>query len=461
MQELSKKEKNRLNRFLDSLLGAELKEIAGGILLVLASIISLTLANSSIGPSYRDFWSTPVAISFGDNSLSLSIRHWINDGLMTIFFFVVGLEIKRELSVGALSSFKKAAMPIIAAIGGMLVPALVYYKLNLNSEKALAGWAIPTATDIAFVVGILTLFSKKTSAAMLVFLLTLATADDLGAIIIIALFYTSTIQTTYLLLAAIAIALLFYLKSLKVYHTLPYIITGSFLWFFLLKSGVNADISGVITAFSIPVFSNTQTSNFVDKLNKLTHQFLLHHCDTNDKQYTRSSKQQEILYLLRKEHDLVHAPSQRLIFSLQSYCSFFIVPLYALTNTAIAVDIHQVKELFQSNISLGIVLGLIVGKPIGIILFTLIASKLKLAKLPEGLAYKDLIIVGCLGGIGFTMSLFVADLAFPRGSSLINLSKLSVLLASSLSILISVALILMQPSDQKHLHHHRKSDDIS
>jgi Na+:H+ antiporter, NhaA family len=454
--DFSKKQKQNLNVFLDSLLGAEFKEIAGGLLLVVATIVSLILANSPIGSSYREFWETPIAISFGQASLSLSLKHWINEGLMTLFFFVVGLEIKREFSIGALSSFKKAAMPIIAAVGGMLVPALIYMWANAGSEKSLSGWAIPTATDIAFVVGVATLFSKRIPAAMLVFLLTLATADDLGAILIIALFYGSAVDYTFLTFAGASIVFLFYLKFLRIYSIIPYILTGILLWFFLLKAGVNADIAGVITAFSIPVFGATQTSRFVEKVKNLTNQFLRYHSEDADRIYARSHKQQEILYLLRKEHDLVHAPSQRLIFSLQNYTTFIIVPLYALANTAIAFDLNQLQSIFQHEVGLGILGGLVIGKPVGIVLFSLIALKLNIAKLPNDLNTKDLLIAGCLGGIGFTMSLFVADLSFASDLMLVNLSKLSVILASCISIFFALVLIFTQPAKKKHIYHNHK-----
>lgn len=440
---------NQHRNILHYLTSAEFKEIAGGVLLLLATIISILWANlpENLSTPYLNFWKTNLGVHFGSYQINLSLQKWVNEGLMTLFFFVIGLEIRREISIGDLSSAKKASLPICAALGGMVFPALFYFFFNRTSEHLL-GWGIPTATDIAFVVGILTIFNRKTPPSLLIFLLTLATADDLGAIIIIALFYTSAIHWKYLLASCLLCLCLVLLNYFRIYRILPYGILGFFLWLSLLNSGVNADISGVITAFAIPLYGKIQTAHFVEKVQQLADQFLIHQHNEDEKHFLRSAKQQEILYLLRKEHEFVHSPSQRLIFTLENYTMFLIMPIFALANTAIPLETGDFIKLFSTNVSLGIIMGLIFGKPLGIVLVSKLAMKLGLAVLPEGLKLIHLVIAGCLGGIGFTMSLFISDLSFNTRPEILSLSKLAVMTASSLAAMVGCFLILKLSSSK-------------
>ena len=364
---------------------------ASGIILIFCVLISLLIANSSLAGSFQSFLDKEIATHLFELEYPVSI--WINDGLMAVFFLLVGLEIKRELVEGELSSFKNASLPIFAAVGGMLVPAVVYSIFNSGTEYS-NGWGIPMATDIAFSLAIISMLGKKIPNSIKIFLAALAIVDDLGAILVIAIFYTEQIHWTYLLLSFGVTALLFILNFLKVTKTIFYIIPGLFLWYFLHHSGIHATIAGVLLAFSIP----TNASNVeISPLEKLEHQ--------------------------------LHIP-----------VSFLIMPIFALTNTNITFSNEMVAGV-TSTLGLGIICGLILGKLIGINLFSLIAIKLKLSSLPQNSNWTQMIGVGLLAGIGFTMSIFIALLSFKGEIEIQDEAKFAILIASFIAAILGYLIL--------------------
>ncbi|BFM42809.1 Na+/H+ antiporter NhaA [Flavobacterium sp. CFS9] len=366
-------------------------EKSGGLLLLFVTIISLYLANSSFQTEYIAFWEK----DFNGHS----ITHWINDGLMAIFFLLIGLELEREIYHGELSDIKNASLPIIAALGGMAVPAAIFLILNFGTATQ-NGAGIPMATDIAFAIGILSLLGKKVPSSLKVFLTALAVIDDLGAIIVIAIFYTTSIAFVNLAIALGIWIFLFVLNRLKVHNLIPYLIGGVVMWYFMLSSGVHATITGVILAFVIP-FGNG---------------------DENSVSY--------------KLQHFLHKP-----------VAFFILPLFAVANTCIAIQSDWHEGLNHSN-TLGIILGLVVGKPLGILLFSAIGVSLGLCSLPKNLKWAHVLGAGMLGGIGFTMSIFITILAF-KDPEIIVFSKIAILIASVLSGLLGLFYLKFTLSKKK------------
>jgi len=359
-------------------------EQASGIILILCTVTSIAIANSYFGKGYLEFWQTKVGLEIGDTIfLRYSLEHWINEGLMAIFFLLIGLEIERQLYVGELSNPKNASLPIIAAIGGMVTPALLHFLLNRGTETQ-AGVGIPTATDIAFALGVLALLGSRVPVSLKIFLTALAIIDDLGAIVIIALFYMGDLSLLYLVLALVVFAGLLILNRLHV-HRLPfYLIPGFVMWYFMLKSGIHATITGVLLAFAVPFAHGDEES-----------------------------------------------PSYKLQHFLHRPAAFIIMPLFALANTAIALTGNWIEGLATSN-GLGIFAGLFFGKPLGIALFSLLAVKFGLSQLPSDVSWRHIIGAGFLGGIGFTMSIFITLLAFGN-LEIVQSSKISILLSSFLA----------------------------
>lgn len=348
-------------------------EKVGGLVLILCTLVSLVLANSAFGETYHHFWLTEFA--------GQSIEYWINDGLMTLFFLLIGLELEREIYQGELSNIKDALLPIFAAIGGMLLPAAIFLFFNFGT-KTQSGAGISMATDIAFALGVLSLLGNKVPTSLKIFLTALAVIDDLGAILIIAIFYTKNLLWTNLFLALGIFVFLYVLgKYFKVKNLIPYLIGGVFMWYFMLNSGVHATITGVLLAFAIPFGNGGEKST----------SYILQH--------------------------FLHKP-----------VAFIILPVFALANTAIIMS-GNISEILTENYSLGIALGLIIGKPLGIFLITFIAVKVGLCKLPSDLNWKSVLGVGFLGGIGFTMSIFITLLAFDS-ETVINNAKFIILLSS-------------------------------
>lgn len=363
-------------------------EKAGGFVLIACTIISLILANTAFSSTYIHFWHSHVDLSFYKIQLDYSIEHWVNDGLMSIFFLLVGLEIERELYVGELSNFKNALLPILAAIGGMLCPSLIHFLFNSGTDTQ-SGFGIPMATDIAFALGMLSLAGNRIPVALKIFLTALAIIDDLGAITVIALFYTKGFVAYYLLASFAIFILLFIAGKRKVYNIWIYLIGGLLMWYFMLKSGVHATISGVLLAFALP---------------------------------------------FHKEDD--KNPSYKLQHFLHYPVAYIILPLFALANTAILFP-KDILDSFTSKNSIGIILGLVAGKFLGIFLISYVAVKLKLASLSPDINWNHVLGISFLGGIGFTMSIFIANLAF-TDSATITASKMSILLASLCSALIGL-----------------------
>ncbi len=364
-------------------------EKAGGLILLGCTIISLLLANSAWGDSYVDFWHRHIDFSFGAIRLDYSIEHWVNDGLMAIFFLMVGLEIERELYIGELKNIKVASLPIAAAIGGMLLPALIHFLYNAGTPQQ-SGFGIPMATDIAFALGILALLGKRVPFALKIYLTALAIIDDLGAILVIAVFYSGGVSWPYLLSAlGIFVGLFAMGKFLKVRKLVFYLVPGVVMWYCMLQSGVHATITGVLLAFAIPFGGKGPES-----------------------------------------------PSYRLQHYLHKPVAFIILPIFALANTGLILTDGWENELTSHN-SLGIMLGLVVGKPLGIFLFSVLLIKLKLGSLPSGIKLKHLFGAGILGGIGFTMSIFIANLAF-KDTHTIQFSKISILAGSAVAAILGL-----------------------
>ena len=353
-------------------------EKAGGLILIFCTILSLTLANSNFGAQYHHFWEAQFA--------GHSIGHWVNDGLMTIFFLLIGLELEREIYKGELSNFKNALLPIFAALGGIVVPAGIFMLFN-HGTPTQSGAGIPMATDIAFALGILSLLGNRVPTSLKVFLTALAVIDDLGAILIIAIFYTKALFWTNLFIALAIFALLLALNRLKIRNLIPYLIGGVAMWYFMLNSGVHATITGVLLAFAVPFGNGDRKST----------SYILQH--------------------------FLHKP-----------VAFIILPIFALANTAIVLS-GDIGQTLSQNYSLGIALGLIVGKPVGIFLLTFLAVTFGLSKLPGDLNWKVILSVGFLGGIGFTMSIFITLLAFDN-EIIINNAKLVILISSFVAGLI-------------------------
>jgi NhaA family Na+:H+ antiporter len=362
------------------------KESASGILLIFTTFLALLFSNSFMSPLYEYFLHIPVEIKIGALELDKSLYHWVNDGLMAIFFLLIGLEVKRELLEGHLSSIKQVALPGFAAVGGMLVPAAIYYAFNKGSPVAIDGWAIPTATDIAFALGILSLLGSRVPISLKVFLMALAIIDDLGAIVIIAIFYTTDLSTLSISIATISLLVLIAFNLLGVSKKAAYFIVGAVLWVSVLKSGVHATLAGVALAFTIPMKGKAENGNIFSPLQEIEH-------------------------------------------GLHFWVAFFILPLFAFVNAGVNIVDISVDQM-AGPVPIGIMLGLFLGKQLGVFGFSWLAIKLKLAALPDESNWIQLYGVSVLTGIGFTMSLFIVSLAFADASAFQYTDKLAILVGS-------------------------------
>lgn len=387
------------------------QEKSAGLVLGISVIIALLLANSPWQNQYFEFFEHKLGIFFNDVPyLELSIHHWINDGLMAIFFFVVGLELKREIVGGELSKPRKALLPIIAAIGGMLVPALIYFILNPTGEVH-SGWGIPMATDIAFALGVLYLLGNKIPLSLKVFLTALAIVDDLGAVLVIAFFYTSDISLLYLGLGFIFLLIMFIGNKMGIRNILFYAILGvAGVWVSFLLSGVHATIAAVLAAFMIPSNVKINEKTFIARIRKNLNQFIK--TDPNNNIPTLTNQQYYILEKISADNKKAVPPLQKLENALHPFVSFVIIPIFAIANAGVSLlDINS-DHFFGSNVAIGVALGLLVGKVVGVVGFTWLCIKLKIAKFPKGMNIKNLFGIGLLASIGFTMSLFITQLAF-------------------------------------------------
>ena len=374
-------------------------EAASGLVLLFSAIIALVISNSDLAELYFSTLNKYLFIGINNFGLKLSVLHWINDALMAIFFFFVTLEIKREFLQGELSNIKQALLPIIAAVGGMLVPALFYVFVNLGDSETLNGWAIPSATDIAFSLGVLSLLGKRVPLSLKVFLTALAIIDDLGAIVIIALFYSGDLSIKYLSLMLLAFILLLLINKFNIKKFLPYLIVGLFLWDFTHNSGIHATIAGVLLAMTIP----------------------------------HRKKERDFSLLIKIEH------------AISPYVAFGIMPLFAFANAGVSLEGLSFASLLD-KVPLGIVLGLFLGKQLGVFIFSYVSIKLKIAQMPNNTSWYNFYGVGVLTGIGFTMSLFVGNLAFVENMQYMDGVKIGVLTGSLLSTLFGYFLILLTPN---------------
>ncbi|WP_160671031.1 Na+/H+ antiporter NhaA [Clostridium sp. C8-1-8] len=367
-------------------------EASSGILLLACSIIAILAVNSEFGPSYNEFLHNSLAIGYKDASISMSIGHWINDGLMAIFFFVVGMEIKKELLIGELKSIKTTILPIAAAIAGMIVPSIIYAISNYN-QPTIHGFGVPMATDIAFALGIISLVGKKAPKGIVVFLTALAIVDDLGAIIVIALFYSSELSWLYLLISAVIVCLLVLANRLKVKSPAVFIILGFILWFTVHKSGIHSTFAGVLLGMTIP-----------------------------------GSKDEE---------EFENSMLNKLEKAISPWSSYLIMPLFALANAGVAISTNSISTIMSTPVSIGIILGLFLGKQLGIFGISALLVKLKIAELPTGVNKKHLYGASILGGIGFTMSIFVSSLSF-SDETILSTAKISIMVASLLSAILGL-----------------------
>lgn len=397
-----------------------------GLLLIFMTIVALILANTFLVEIYVDFFNTIIDFNIGEWKISHSLHWWINDGLMAIFFFMVGLEIKREILVGELSNIKVAILPILSAIGGMAVPAIIYSIINYNGVGS-HGWGIPMATDIAFAVSIIVLLGNRVSPALVTFLVALAIVDDLGAVVIIAIFYTDTINFLPLILSGISFLVLVIFNRVGIHAVLPYFLVGLVMWFFMLESGVHATIAGVFAAMTIPSQPRLTPTDFTSHTKNLLDEYDNYPVATD---YTMHESQKAILLNISDRIDAVGSTSARLEHRLHLPVSLIVIPLFALANAGISIDFSKLQEIVMQAIPIGVFTGLILGKVIGIAGTAWLAIKLGIAKLPEGSTLNQIFGVSFLGGVGFTMSIFVADLAFLGQPELIFQAKIGVLVAS-------------------------------
>lgn len=408
---------------------------AGGIVLLACTAVALVWANSPAAASYHHLWETEVGLGAADLAITLSLHAWVNDGLMAVFFFLVGLEIKREVLVGELSSRRNAALPVAAALGGMVLPALLYAVVNGRGPAA-SGWGIPMATDIAFALGILALLGDRVPSSLRVFLAALAIADDLGAVLVIALFYTNTIDWMALGAALGVLLFLLAVNRAGIHRPALYLGLGVVLWFLMLRSGIHATIAGVLLALVVPARTRISEDEFLRQAHASLAAF--HAADAPGTTVLSSRGHQEALHELERATEAVQAPLQRLEHSLHGVVAFFVMPVFALANAG--VPLTDISSALASPIVAGIALGLLLGKPLGITVASWLAVRSGAAELPEGVSWRHVHGAAWLGGIGFTMSLFIAGLAFTDAAAL-DRAKVGILGASVVAGLVGFVLL--------------------
>jgi NhaA family Na+:H+ antiporter len=410
---------------------------AGGIVLVLAVLIALFWANSPWSETYFHFWETGLSIGVGKAVLAENLHEWVNDGLMVIFFFVVGLEIKREVTAGELASPRLAALPIAAAVGGMLMPALIYTVFNLGGAGA-SGWGIPMATDIAFTLGILTVLGRRIPLSLKVFFTAMAITDDLGAVLMIAIFYSEGIVWGSLLVGAMILLLLFGLNRARIYSPLPYVVLGIGLWLAFLRSGVHPTIAGVLLALTIPTRTPANPKALLAQTVSLLEEFEL----PPEWSSPTNSRRQAAATSLETIVDRLQSPALRLEHQLNPWSTYLILPIFALANAGVALNVAGSTLNLINPVGLGIIFGLVFGKPLGIALFSWLAVRLGIARLPAGVNWRMFLSASFLAGIGFTISLFIANSAF-SDPELVSPAKIAILVASILSALIGWVLLIL------------------
>jgi len=426
----------RISRFIN-------EEAYGGIFLIIATIIALIWANSSFYDSYHYIWHDyKVGFVWGNINMVASLHHWINDGLMALFFFVVGLEIKREIMGGELSSMKKASLPIAAAVGGMVLPATFYAIAVINYPEYINGWGIPMATDIAFALGLLAMLGSRVPLNLKIFLTALAIADDLGAVMVIAVFYTESIDYNELLYAGLCLAIMIIANLAGVRRTIFYAIIGfAGVWIAFIYSGVHATIAGVLIALTIPARTKIGETDYIEKLTTYLNKFKLEKPD--DKSTLLTKEQVHVISDIEELNKKAHTPLQKLEHALHPVTAYFILPVFALSNAGVHID-GKVIDLLLHPISLGIIAGLVLGKWLGITLFSMLVVKFKFASLPEGVNWTQIRGVAFLAGIGFTMSMFISDLAF-KDEEFKQIAKVGIMAASVTSAIIGMIWLSLTP----------------
>ncbi|MCF6182845.1 Na+/H+ antiporter NhaA [Lutibacter sp.] len=417
-------------------------ESLGGILLFGATIIALIWANSSFVQQYESLWQYKIGFSFQDFELEKPLILWINDGLMAIFFFLIGLELKREFLIGELNTIKKAAFPFFAALGGVIVPIALFFILNKNPETA-RGWGIPMATDIAFALAILKLLGNRVPLSIKVFLTAFAIIDDIGAVLVIAIFYSTAINWMLLIYALLLISILAFLSYKKIYINYVFLVFGVIVWILFLKSGIHPTIAGVLLAFTIPI---RQKINIKEYANQLTHILGNIKSDSNNQNNILSKNQITQIEDLKTCTEKVKSPLQDLENTLHSFVAYFIMPVFALSNAGVIINTSMKLDY---SLIFNIAIGLFVGKLVGVSLLSYIGTKLKIIALPTGVNFKQIIGVAILAGVGFTMSIFIANLAFVTSPSYIDSAKIGILLGSLISGLIGYTILKLTNKNLK------------
>jgi NhaA family Na+:H+ antiporter len=416
-------------------------EAASGVVLIACALVALVWANSPAGPGYFSLWNTPVVIELGPYRTAESLGHWINDGLMVVFFLMVGLEIKREILSGELASPRRAALPLAAAVGGMIVPALIFAALN-DGGTGQRGWGVPMATDIAFAMGVLALVGKRAPLGLKVFLAAVAIVDDLGAVLVIALFYSDHLKLAPLAAVGGLLVVLIVLNVTHVRRPLVYLLVGVALWTAVLQSGVHATIAGVLLALAIPDRRRIDAAGFVAvaraQVDRLARRA------PADRATALGADELESVETLEKACEAVQTPLRRLEHALVPWVAWVIMPLFALANAGVAVGRDGLALAARSPISLGVLLGLIVGKPTGVMAFSWLSVRLRAAELPEEVSWRALFGACLLCGIGFTMALFIADLAFDD-AQLLDAAKIGVLAGSFAAAILGLTWLVRQP----------------
>lgn len=405
------------------------RQTTSGLLLMVTAVVALLFANGFLAEAYQHFIHTPVDIAIGDWSIQMSLHHWVNDGLMALFFFVVGLELKREIMVGELSDIRQAALPIIAAIGGMVVPALIYLTFN-HSGDAARGWGIPMATDIAFAVGALVLLAKRVPKSLITFLVALAIADDLGAVLVIAIFYTQELSLSWLGTAIALLALLLTFNFAGIRKIMPYFLVAILLWYALLQSGVHATLAGVLGAFTVPARSKYDPALFVARMKAQIEHFVSSR--KQDDSLMTNEKLYSVVQQLEENVKGVQTPLQRLENIWHLPVAFIVIPIFALFNAGIPIQLARFSEILTHPVMLGVTLGLLFGKFIGITGACWLALRFGIGQLPTDTRFSQIAAVSVLASIGFTMSIFIAELGFANQPEYLLMAKTGVLSASLL-----------------------------
>ena len=424
-------------------------EAFGGLLLIASAGLAMALANSGIGSSYEQFWQTSIGLHLGNFQYANTLHFFINHGLMTLFFLFIGLQIKKEILIGALASRKRASLPLFSAIGGIILPALIYLLINHPGTVASKGWGIPIATDIAFVMGVLMVLGKRIPLALKIFLMALAVADDLGGILVITFFYSGTLAWLNLGIAGGLVVILLLLSLLDYRQMPPYLLLGALLWMALLHSGIPSTIAGVLLAATIPSKPLIYPKDFGRETRKVLDEFKV--LKANNVDILHHNEYQAGIYTLTSHCRNALTPLQHLINILHPWVNFLILPVFALANAGIPMHGANLLDAYQSSITWGILAGLCLGKPLGISLSAWLAIRFKWASLPKGITLLQLIAASFLGGISFTMALFISYLAFP-GSTALLYAKFGIFTASLIAVSLGCLGLKYTMNQREHEH---------